>query len=99
MTDEAKLKEQAKRSGLSVFLLVKRLIGYGKNTGRGMCKNCEYVAIPKFKGKERMQCTVIGIGDDFYADVNLEWCCKKSFSLRPEQLKVINDFLNNLPKE
>lgn len=97
--DYNKLKDEANRSGLSVYLLVKRKLGYGKNIGRGMCKNCERSAIPVFKGEMRMQCTLIGIGDDFYANVNPYWCCKKGFVLRIEKLKVIQDFMKIYDKE
>lgn len=97
--DYNKIKDEAKRSGLSPFLLMRRKIGYGRNVNKGMCKNCEFVAIPKIKDKHRMQCIIIGIGDDFYADVNPVFCCKKAFILREENLKVISDFMKNYYKE
>ena len=91
--DYNKQKEIAGRLNISVFCLIKRILGYGKKVTRGMCKNCEFVCIPEIEGIKRMQCTLVGVGDDYYADVNPTWGCKHGFKIRSEKLKVISDYL------
>ncbi len=97
--DYNKLKSEAKRTGVNIFLLIKRLLQYGKKVGWGMCKNCEHVCIPKINNISRMQCVIIGVGDDFYADINPFWCCKKGYKIRREKLKVISDFIKNYKED
>lgn len=89
------LKDEARRRGVSVHFLVKRKIGYGKNVSKGMCKNCEFVCIPEFQEKKRMQCTIIGVGNCDAADVKPTWTCKTGYKLRQEQLKVIADYIKS----
>lgn len=93
-----KIREAAERSGLSKFLLAKRQLGYGFNGHKGMCKNCGHVCLPTIKGVKRLQCVLVGVGDDYYADVKPRFCCKKGFKLRREQISVIAEYLkeNNL---
>jgi len=90
------LKGEARRRDVSVQSLIKRKIGYGKNVNKGMCKNCEFVCIPVWDGEQRMQCTIIGVGNCDAADVNPYWTCKHGYKLRQETIKVIADYIKQL---
>lgn len=70
--------KKAKQNDVSPFLSMKREVNFKKCTDNtGSCRVCKNKIFPVFSGRERMQCIVIGVGDDCYADINENAVCKK----------------------
>lgn len=78
--DFEKIKKEAKTSGVSEFLLLKRKMGYRlvniPNTGRN-CLNCKKSEkVSYIDGIIRHQCRIIGFKKDHHADIDDRHICR-----------------------
>lgn len=77
--DYDKIKRQAVKEGISPHLIIKRKVCYrAKQFDNQKCAICKNVGSFFFKSEKnfkRFQCDIIGVADNFYADVNLEYVC------------------------
>lgn len=73
--DYIKFQKRSKRQGVSVYLLLKRHIGYRlSKPGEFDCRLCLHQRFIGFE-KQRMQCHIIGESLDFYSDVDSKHIC------------------------
>lgn len=77
--DYLRAKAEAKKKGISVFLEMRRQIGFrllnSNESNLNNCLNCVWMRNPVYNSEKKNQCELIGIGNDFYCNVDNKHTC------------------------
>ena len=68
-------KNEARKAGVSVYLLIKRELNYRKTRDIRNCLNCKYGNPAEYKDRECFQCQWICESNDLFADVDEKHVC------------------------
>lgn len=79
--DMARLRKEAKAANVSIYILIKRELGFRKTNFKDLglsCFNCKHSQVCKFQdGVEKVVCSWVGEMNDVNAFVYSNYICRK----------------------